>query len=238
MLELRATPCGQRYDWSTEASERTPAWCPVCQRFYGHSESSRRCPRCDELRCEDCELARRLHVERALVHGSYTVRRAGWEPGPWDREPDEFRWRYRELHCLALRNAHWGSWDGYCSPPRDKITEDEWQVVARAAGLSPGITYLAPAEWPVCAVHDDEGLWWVGFSHTYVEDEGPGRRAASGTSDLCLWEWTDPTADPYDPYTSLRTVVQEVERLVDAMFARLRARQPLAAVQPEHVPPA
>lgn len=49
--------------------------------------------------------------------GKRYVDRTGWEPGPWDTEPDSFVFEYKGFRGVLLRHHEWGSWNGYVGVP-------------------------------------------------------------------------------------------------------------------------
>lgn len=100
----------------------------------------------------------------------YKVSRQGWMAGPWDDEPDYFKWTDEKtgLACMIARASPMGNLCGYVgvdeTHPRFKVVEFPADLIVHG-----GITYCGP---------DEAGyLWWLGFDCGHAFDYQPGLMA-------------------------------------------------------------
>ena len=112
----------------------------------------------------------------------YKIDRTGWEPGPWDNEPDRIEWRSPDgVACLMVRNR-FGNWCGYAAVPPGHpwYEKDHDEVEAHAHG---GLTYASFCQTdggPICHIAqpgEPERVWWLGFDCGHAFDYSPGLRA-------------------------------------------------------------
>lgn len=117
--------------------------------------------------------------EEAIDH---KVNRTGWEPGPWDNEPDRIEWRSAgvpRLPCLMIRN-HKGAWCGYVGVPEGHPWFEQDYGAINAEDVHGGLTYSDSCAAPICHVPragESPHVWWVGFDCAHAYDHAPGDTA-------------------------------------------------------------
>jgi len=116
------------------------------------------------------------------------IDRTGWDPGPWDDEPDKVQWvdDTTDLDCLAVRNHH-GSWCGYVGVPvGHRLHGVHHRELELDYDVHGGLTYSDG-----CHEHDDPArgvchvpepgrpadVWWLGFDCGHFMDQSPGMDA-------------------------------------------------------------
>ncbi len=117
--------------------------------------------------------------------------RTGWDPGPWDDEPDRAEWvdEATGVVCIALRaSPESGNWCGYASvaPPHPWHGKGYDDVPEDAHSVHGGLTYSnGCAKDPNLAggvCHDPEpgepdDLHWFGFDCAHCWDFQPAKAA-------------------------------------------------------------
>lgn len=140
------------------------------------------------------------------------VDRAGWDPGPWDDEPDRVDWTdpATGYPCLIIRHAIAGNLCGYVAVPsghpwhgQDWTAEDS---PTDHVAVHQGVTFSAPCRQPeeyppghprelaVCHVPEPgqpDDVWWFGFHCASAFDIQPGLQAHMRAAGLGGWPGTD-----------------------------------------------
>lgn len=117
------------------------------------------------------------------THAEHKVDRAGWDPGPWDNEPDKLVWKTETgLPGMIVRNSM-GALCGYVG-----VTKDHpWYGRAYNDGDYPdspegrlsahgGITYSDKCQGHICHVPEPgepDDVWWFGFDCNHCDDYAP-----------------------------------------------------------------
>ena len=113
----------------------------------------------------------------------HKVDRSGWEPGPWDGEPDKVNWTTEAgLPGMIVRNGA-GALCGYVAVTKghpwfgvkygyqDGCPDSMVQVHG-------GLTYSEKCAGAICHVPKDgeeDDVWWFGFDCNHSGDLAPGR---------------------------------------------------------------
>ncbi len=124
-----------------------------------------------------------------IVH---IVDRSSWQPGPWDREPeDRIEWRDEAtgLPCLMVRERYSGQWCGcvgvapghpwYGVNYSGSVGDDgQWVPSPVEARCHGGLTYAAPCQegGAICHVPqpgEPDVAWWFGFDCGHCGDASP-----------------------------------------------------------------
>lgn len=115
------------------------------------------------------------------------VDRTGWEPGPWDNEPeDKVQWTDKRtgMACMMLRNPS-GVWCGYVgvnqNHPAYKMgyhdAQEKWPTIQVHGGLTySNLCDEGPEESSICHVPEPgepDGVWWLGFDCWHWLDIAP-----------------------------------------------------------------
>lgn len=116
------------------------------------------------------------------------IDRVGWEPGPWDDEPDRAEWvdETTGYPCLVKRNQ-FGVWCGYVAVPPGHPLHGGGAETPDVS-VHGGLTYAAPcqahgpddADLAICHVPDPgqpDDVWWFGFDCGHCFDYQPGMAA-------------------------------------------------------------
>jgi len=114
---------------------------------------------------------------------NYRVDRTGWDPGPWDNEPDRLEWRSHGLPCLIVRNDL-GNLCGYVAVPPGHPDHGA-HYDAPDVEVHGGLTYSSPCSahgGPICHIPSREtgvvdDVWWLGFDCGHAFDYWPQRAA-------------------------------------------------------------
>lgn len=151
--------------------------------------------------------------------GAYKIDRTGWDPGPWDGEPDRVDFRHAGFACLLLRNHH-GAWCGYVGvPPGHPDHGQPYDLLD--VDCHGGLTYSDKCDdqhiCHVSAPGEPEPLWWFGFDCGHFRDLMPGMvftlRRIGITHDV---------HDMEETYRDLAYARAEVEQLAEQFKRRAR----------------
>lgn len=136
--------------------------------------------------------------------------RTGWDPGPWDGEPDRLEFIHSGFACLMVRGPV-GAWCGYVGVPEAHPSfEKSYDDVN--VNVNCGLTYANRCSGDICHVPEPgmpDLVWWLGFDTAHYCDLAPGivaRERAMG------WE-----ATPGEVYRDAAYVRAETERLAEQL---------------------
>ena len=116
------------------------------------------------------------------------IDRTGWDPGPWDDEPDKVQWidGATGLDCLAVRGPM-GCWCGYVGlPPGHRFHGTGYDYVEPYPEVHGGLTFAdacmedLPEGEGVCHMPEPgrpADVWWLGFDCGHFMDVSPGLEA-------------------------------------------------------------
>ena len=153
--------------------------------------------------------------EEALHH---KIDRTGWEPGPWDNEPDRTDWEHAGLPCFALRNDL-GSWCGYTGvPPGHPLYGKDYNAVD--VSVHGGLTYCGACSPPICHVPkpgEPDDVWWFGFDCGHFMDVMPGMEARLRRYEIRNRVFTEDSQHPMCQYRTLDYVRAEVNSLAEQL---------------------
>ena len=143
-----------------------------------------------------------------LVSNERRVDRSGWDPGPWDGEPDLVAFEHAGLQCVLNRN-YMGGWCGYVGVPdaNPAFSKDYDDVQVSVHG---GLTYGGddnPATW------DKDGLWWLGFDCGHFMDLIPYIHASAKIRSRGVGL----RGDMGEVYRDLAYVLKETEDLAEQL---------------------
>lgn len=139
------------------------------------------------------------------------IDKSSWGPGPWQTEPDEFRWKTAAgLDGLILRHGHHGSLCGYVGVDIDHVDYERGYDDIENIDVHGGLTFAGPH------TSQDGDLWWLGFDCAHFQDFLPGLEARMRKYDSTL-------RNPDDVYRDFAYVTREVEKLAAQLAERLYA---------------
>lgn len=108
----------------------------------------------------------------------YVVDRTGWNPGPWEGEPDRVDFEHAGLPCLMLRHPWYGNWCGYAAvPPGHPLYRAAIYPDIEVHG---GLTYAHLCGGYICHVPkpgEPDNVFWFGFDCGHIMDYQPGLEA-------------------------------------------------------------
>lgn len=167
------------------------------------------------------------------------VDRTGWDPGPWDSEPDKLNWRTRAgLPGMIVRNRQ-GALCGYVAvtkghPCFERSYSSTYEAgpdgepdFARplpnpvdALSVHGGITYGDKCQHAICHVPEPgepDDVWWLGFDCNHAGDYAPAdarwrKEAMPGKAHLFA-------CGSHETYRDLAYVREEVESLAAQLAA-------------------
>lgn len=113
----------------------------------------------------------------------HKVDRTGWDPGPWDGEPDKAVWTTKAgLPGMIVRNTN-GALCGYVAVPREHplygvpYSDGEWPNSPEGQfNCHGGLTYSAKCRGSICHVPEPgqpDDVWWFGFDCNHSGDYAP-----------------------------------------------------------------
>lgn len=178
------------------------------------------------------------------------VPREGWEPGPWDDEPDRVEWidEATGYPCLVIRHFLTGNLCGYVAvPPGHPLHGLAYQDDAvDGLNVHNGITYSSPCQEPPAAelshiiemgcppelliCHKPEpgqpdDVWWFGFHCAGWRDIQPGMDASlRRTIGRAPGDLADRLAGPDDPFRRRYWPVGYVQAECRSLAAQLAGR--------------
>jgi hypothetical protein len=146
----------------------------------------------------------------------YRVNRMGWEPGPWDDEPDRVQFKTTAgLVGLVVRSALTGALCGYVGVPPGHPLHGKKYGEIEGVSVHGGLTYSERCDdGPICHVAEPgepAAVWWIGFDCGHAFDLMPALMAQIARHGL---HWGHP-----DEYRPLAYVRAEVERLAEQVAA-------------------
>jgi hypothetical protein len=105
------------------------------------------------------------------------IDRTGWQPGPWDKEPDRVEFKHRGLPCLITRNPM-GHLCGYVAVPPGHALHGKDYEDSRVSTLPShgGINYADKCSGRICHVPapgEPDDVWWFGFDCAHGFDLSP-----------------------------------------------------------------
>lgn len=181
------------------------------------------------------------------------VERDGWEPGPWDDEPDRIEWRDEPtgFPCLIIRHPYSGNLCGYVAVPPGHPFHGLQREATPLAGLDvhDRVTYAAPCadaaelrplgypwspELLVChkpEPGEPDDVWWFGFAASRYNDVQPGTDARFRKLAPHLAEDERAAEAALPPSSFARRFYRDVA-FMRAECSRLAAQ--LAEVTPDH----
>ena len=151
------------------------------------------------------------------LRDSFKIDRTGWEPGPWDSEPDRIDFRHADLPCLMLRNDS-GGWCGYAGVPPGHPLYGKNAEAAERAGVPAHreVNYAGACEGMICHVPEPgepDEVWWFGFDCIHLSsDRAPGFDARAKTIGLAMQ-----FGGTYRDVAYVRGVVQEMAEALAAL---------------------
>jgi hypothetical protein len=149
-----------------------------------------------------------MSEQEALNH---KIDRTGWDPGPWDSEPDRVDWESYGLPCLMIRNSL-GNWCGYVGVAEGHkyFGKDYDQTDVSVHG---GLTYADSCKGVICHVPKPgmpEKVWWLGWDAAHLGDYVPGMYTRKHRS-IGIY------GHDGDTYKDLAYVKQETESLAEQL---------------------
>lgn len=141
----------------------------------------------------------------------YKVDRTGWEPGPWDNEPDRFQWQHAGYACLITRDHEFGNLCGYVAVDRDSpLYNVHYRDVGHDLPGHGGVNYSNACNGHICHVPEPgmpDDVWWFGFDCGHFYDYQPG-----------MTQYIKPDPE-FRTYRDFSYVKQTCEELAEALRA-------------------
>jgi hypothetical protein len=157
--------------------------------------------------------------------GEYKVDRTGWQPGPWDGEPDRVEFEAEGFPCLLVRSQSTGTWCGYVGvPPGHPCHGKGYDDVS--VQVHGGLTYADKCAGHICHVPKPgatDDVWWLGFDLGHAWDLCPAFTRIPG--------WFDRTAgEPRDVYRH-QAYAQNETIVLAKQLAAIERGEELAALE-------
>jgi hypothetical protein len=141
---------------------------------------------------------------------NHKVDRTGWDPGPWDSEPDRVDFVSFGFACILQRN-YMGGWCGYVGVPETHSAYGKHydQVEVSVHG---GLTYADKCNESICHIPKPgmpDNVWWLGFDCGHCYDILPYMHASAKMRAIGISR----SLHEGDVYRDLAYVKKETKRL-------------------------